>query len=202
MNGVMSTTTVIWYDNAIYEDPTRSLDTFSVSDIEYADAVDPVGISTWSNAVDGLGEFRDKGGKVLTFHGTRDPVIPSGQSKRFHDLLSSTIPPSRNSTHQHADGGSCGLDDFYRLFMIPGMGHCMGGPGAWGIGQGATAGTPTDKLNRTHHDVLLSLVKWVEGGEAPGVIVGTGDTGEERKHCLWPGSKSVWDGTAWDCVPA
>jgi len=54
----------------------RPFDGFSVSDIEYADTVDPVGISTWSNAVKGLGEFRDKGGKVLTYHGTRDPVCP------------------------------------------------------------------------------------------------------------------------------
>jgi len=52
----------------------RPFDGFSVSDLEYADTVDPVGISTWSNVVDGLVEFRDKGGKVFSFHGTRDPV--------------------------------------------------------------------------------------------------------------------------------
>lgn len=52
----------------------RPSDNFSVADIEYANKVDPLGISTWSNAVDGLGKYREKGGKVLTFHGTRDPV--------------------------------------------------------------------------------------------------------------------------------
>jgi len=52
----------------------RPFDGFSVSDIEYADTVDPVGISTWSNTANGLGEFKDKGGKILSYHGTRDPV--------------------------------------------------------------------------------------------------------------------------------
>lgn len=58
----------------------RSSDNFSVVDVEYSDTVDPVGISTWSNAVEGLGEFRDKGGKVITFHGTRDPVCYNTKS--------------------------------------------------------------------------------------------------------------------------
>jgi len=52
----------------------RSFDGFSVTDLEYADTVDPAGISTWSNTVDGLSKFRDKGGKVITFHGTLDSV--------------------------------------------------------------------------------------------------------------------------------
>jgi len=63
-------------------------------------------------------------------------------------------------------------------------------------------GVRTNGLNQTDHNVLLSLVEWVEGEEAPGVIVGTDDKGQERKHCLWPTSKSVWDGTKWDCIKA
>jgi hypothetical protein len=61
---------------AVYGDPSRSLANFSVVDIEYADSIDPVGISTWTNALQGLGRFKQKGGKLLTFHGTRDPVRP------------------------------------------------------------------------------------------------------------------------------
>jgi hypothetical protein len=47
---------------------------FSVADLVYADKVDPVGISTWTNSLQGLAEFKKKGGKLITFHGTRDPV--------------------------------------------------------------------------------------------------------------------------------
>ena len=50
------------------------MDFLTVADLEYADTIDPAGISTWANAVEGLGQFRNKGGKVITFHGTRDPV--------------------------------------------------------------------------------------------------------------------------------
>ena len=89
-----------------------------MTDIVYADTVDPVGISTWTNSLQGLAEFKNKGGKLLTYHGTRDPVrrillllveghtpqstanlnscqtIPSGQSKRFYDLVASSLSSS------------------------------------------------------------------------------------------------------------
>ena len=84
--------------------------------------------------------------------------------------------------------------------MIPGMGHCLGGPGAWRIGQGILGGVSTNGVNETDHSVLLSLVEWVEGGNAPEFVIGTDVQGQERKHCLWPESKSVWDGNNWDCV--
>jgi len=82
------------------------------------------------------------------------------------------------------------------------MGHCLYGPGAWKIGQGALVGVATNTLNQTDHSLLLSLVDWVEGGNAPEVIIGTDDQGQEREHCLWPESKSVWNGTTWGCVDA
>ena len=48
-----------------------------MKDLEYADALDPVGISTWDNALPGLAQFKRRGGKMLTYHGTRDPVGPT-----------------------------------------------------------------------------------------------------------------------------
>ena len=89
-----------------------------MADLVYADTVDPVGISTWTNSLQGLAEFKNKGGKLLTYHGTRDPVrpillllvgghtpqsvanlnsrkmLPSGQSKRFYDLVASSLSSS------------------------------------------------------------------------------------------------------------
>ena len=79
------------------------------------------------------------------------------------------------------------------------MGHCVGGPGAWKFGQGAMKGRDTDGVNQTDHNVLLSLVDWVEGGNPPNVIVGTDDNSVERKHCMWPSSKTVWNGSEWTC---
>jgi feruloyl esterase len=107
-------------------------------------------------------------------------VIPSGNSKRLYDLVARTLrTPS--------------LDAFYRLFLVPGMGHCEGGPGAADIGQ-QLGGT-----NASSHNLLLALVDWVEGGGAPETIVGTAEDGAERVHCRYP-MRSVWDGEEFGCV--
>ncbi|KAJ7052341.1 Tannase/feruloyl esterase [Mycena amicta] len=95
------------------------------------------------------------------------------------------------------------LDDFYRLFLIPGMGHCSGGLGAPAFGQGTTANS--NLVNTSSHNALLALVDWVEGGvaAAPQTIVGTAGDGSgmhaQRTHCRYP-MRSVWDGTAFVCV--
>ncbi|KAF8189772.1 hypothetical protein K438DRAFT_1832074 [Mycena galopus ATCC 62051] len=72
-------------------------------------------------------------------------------------------------------------DDFYRLFLVPGMEHCLRGPGAWAFGQHGNApwhGTRNDSA----HNLLLALVDWVEGGVAPDTITGTRRTG--RRVCI------------------
>jgi len=192
MDGSVPITVPIWYNNAIYGDPART-NNFSVADLEYSDEVDPVGISSWTNIVKGVSKYGRKGGKIITFHGTRDPAVPSRSSKLWHEML--------DAKFSHP-GMKEDLSDFYRLFMVPGMGHCVSGVGAWRIGQGILAGVATDgSVNQTDHSVLLSLVDWVEGGKAPEAIVGTDDAGKERKHCLWPQTKSIWDGTTYDCAP-
>jgi hypothetical protein len=103
----------------------------------------------------------------------------------MYDLVSSTLglPPSA-------------LDDFYRLFLVPGLGHCFGGLGATLFGQGQIPGT--NFVNDSAHNVFLALVDWVEGGIAPDTIVGSDGLGAERAHCRYP-MRSVWDGKAWVC---
>ncbi|KAF7350350.1 Carboxylic ester hydrolase [Mycena venus] len=141
-----------------------------------ADDVNPGGIATFNGD---LSAFRDRGGKFLTYHGR---LIASGNSKRVYDLVSRTLAmPS--------------LDAFYRLFLIPGMGHCALGPGAWAFGQlGGTEGA----RNESSHNVLLALVDWVEGGVAPDTITGTAVDGTTRVHCRYP-MRSVWNGTNFVC---
>ena len=87
------------------------------------------------------------------------------------------------------------MDEFYRLFLVPGLGHCFGGPGAWNFGQiglvevNSTAATP----------VLPAMVEWVENGNAPDTLVGVASDGvTTRTHCRYP-MKSVWDGSEWTC---
>lgn len=101
------------------------------------------------------------------------------------------------------------LDEFYRFFQISGMGHCGGGDGAYGIGNGydTLAGTEPED------NVLMAMVKWVEDGVAPEVVRGakfengTGSNVEYwRRHCRYPkrnvfkGDGDYKDENAWECV--
>ena len=84
-----------------------------------------------------LEPFADNGGKLIRFHGVVDPAITSSVTKGHYELIT------------RAMGGQKKTQDFARLFMIPGMGHCRGGDGA------------------TYVDVLAALDAWIEGGKAP-----------------------------------
>ena len=89
------------------------------------------------------------------------------------------------------------LDPFYRLFLIPGMNHCTGGPGATLFGQD---GIETNARNDTAHNILLAMVDWVENGIAPDTMIGVSTNGTERTHCRYPTMKSVFDGKEFTCI--
>ena len=112
-----------------------------------------------------LSKFRDRDGKLILYHGWNDQVIfPAGTIGYYEDVaakLEST--PGR------------GIDetrDFFRLFMVPGMTHCRGGPGA----------------NR--FDAQAAIEAWVERGEAPAQIEASktedGATLFTRPLCPYP----------------
>jgi feruloyl esterase len=88
-----------------------------------------------------LSALRSRGGKVLVFHGVADPIFSVSDSEAYVRGV------NRKSRGQAAD--------FLRLFRVPGMGHCSGGPS-------------TDQA-----DYLSPLVAWVEQGTAPDRIVAT-----------------------------
>jgi feruloyl esterase len=83
-------------------------------------------------------------------------------------------------------GGESPTSDFYRLFMVPGMAHCGGGPGANEFG-GSGADAP---IVDASHDVLSALENWVEKGHAPDRIIASKlDSGKVvRTHplCAYP----------------
>ncbi|MEU5893974.1 tannase/feruloyl esterase family alpha/beta hydrolase [Streptomyces sp. NPDC047461] len=64
-------------------------------------------------------------------------------------------------------GGSARTEQFARLFMAPGVGHCRGGSGA------APADPPA------------ALVKWVQQGKAPTTLLAQNGP-MARPMCLWP----------------
>ncbi|KIJ29926.1 hypothetical protein M422DRAFT_115059, partial [Sphaerobolus stellatus SS14] len=168
-----------WYRFGVFMNPSFSFETrnFSVKDVEVGDAINLGDIATFDGHFE---TFKDRGGKIISFHGRQDQLISSGNSPRFYNLISQTLSlPS--------------LHSFYRLFLVPVMQHCTGGPGAWAIGQ---QGIVSNIVNASSHNVLLALVDWMEKGGVPGEIVGSvpGEgAGGERRHCRYP-TRSVWVG--------
>ncbi|KAF7363672.1 Carboxylic ester hydrolase [Mycena sanguinolenta] len=171
-----------WLKYAVLNVTDYNSTTYGPAEGRLMDAVNPGGIATFEG---NMSAFRDRGGKFLTYHGRADPIIASGNSKRMYTLLTDTL-------------GTPSLDAFYRLFLVPGMAHCVGGP------PGADAAYKFGQLggmnarNESSHNALLALVDWVEGGMEPENIIGTTEDGKERVHCRYP-MRSVWDGEGFGC---
>ncbi|KLO15212.1 tannase and feruloyl esterase [Schizopora paradoxa] len=174
-----------WYKYVVYNNSDYDFRNFGVKDVEFGAEMDPGGIATFTGD---MSAFKARGGKLLTYHGRSDELIPSGNSKALYDLVSRSLDlPS--------------LDSFYRLFLVPGLDHCFWGKGATNFNQHDLTRGPEATRNLSSHNVLLALVDWVEKDDAPDVIVGTSMAGEERKHCRYPW-RSVWDkeSETFDCV--
>ncbi len=117
-----------------------------------------------ANSTD-LSAFASHGGRFLMYHGWADALVPSQDGIDYFLRLAAT-------QGENADAGSAGLhrtENFFRLFMAPGMGHCFGGPGPNVFGGSDNPGGPAD----AKHNVLLSLQRWVETGHAPDRIIAT-----------------------------
>jgi feruloyl esterase len=124
------------------------------------------------NATDpDLTQFRAHGGKLILYHGWNDPAIPALSTVRYYESVVSKMGQENTAS-------------FVRLYMVPGMQHCIGGPGATFIGQ---LGTPTE-----NGGVYGALEKWVEAGTAPGQLVATKYAGRPSKVvmtrplCVYP----------------
>ena len=88
--------------------------------------------------LDDLSALRKRGGRIVMYHGTSDPIFSSEHSVQVYEAWSR--------------GSGAPAESFARLYLVPGMNHCRGGPS-------------TDQF-----DLLQPLVDWVEQGKAPGPV--------------------------------
>jgi feruloyl esterase len=107
-----------------------------------------------------LKKFLSRGGKLIQYHGWADPQIPAPSSTQYYQSVLDTM------------GGAGKVMDGYRLFMVPGMNHCGGGPGT------------------TSFDMLTALEQWVEKKQAPNQVeasrVVDGKVERTRPLCPYP----------------
>ena len=126
-----------------------------------------------------LRPYQKRGGKLLLYHGWADPAISALGTLGYYNRMATIV------------GGQAKADAFTRLYLIPGMHHCSGGPGP------------------NEFDMLTPLEQWVERGIAPGPIVAThrtnGQPDRTRPLCPHPqvarytGTGSVDDAANFRC---
>lgn len=131
-----------FFGNIVLERPD-----FRVEDLTGADARRAARLSSTLDATGGLDAFRRRGGKLIVYVGSADPLIAPFRALDYHRRE--------------------GRADFSRLYVAPGMGHCQGGAGADSFGQ--SLASPALKRDAAH-DIRVALETWVEGGVAPGTI--------------------------------
>ena len=89
-----------------------------------------------------LRKFKAAGGKLMIYQGWNDESVVPEKTIDFYDTATRTM------------GGRTPTEGFFRLFMVPGMGHCTGQDGPFAI------------------DYLSYMEKWVEQGKAPDALIG------------------------------
>ncbi len=105
-----------------------------------------------------LSTFSARGGKLLFFHGDSDPWFSPLDTLDYYKSLAP------------ANGGADKVAEWSRIFLVPGMRHCGGGPAL------------------DQFDMLGAVVNWVEKGSAPESVIATGQafSGRSRPLCAYP----------------
>ena len=142
-----------------------------------------------------LEEFKSHGGKLLLWHGFEDPQIPTLDTVAYYERLIASQTPGNGHGKGERKVGLRRTQEFARLFLLPGIGHCVGGAGAENVGS---FGWPS---------VLLD---WVEHGIVPDRVIASkvvgGVTTFTRPLCPYPALpryRGVGDTTkaeSFDCV--
>lgn len=108
-----------------------------------------------------LRPFAARGGKLIQYHGWNDGAFTPGWTTAYYDAV------ARDMGH----GNPAGVKDFYRLFMMPGVGHCapLADVGPNNIGSENQVPVSRDP----EHDIVSALQAWVEQGKAPDKLIAT-----------------------------
>jgi len=181
------------FKHLVYGDPNWNYQTF---DLERDGRQANERLAATLNATDpDLKAFNARGGKLILYHGWNDAALPPTNTINYYQNVLKTM-------------GAEQAQGFVRLFMVPGMQHCSGGPGPDSFGQFVTSGQSDPE-----HDLTLALERWVEAGVAPSQVIAakrqsaTAPPSRTRPLCAYPrvarykGSGASDDAANFSCVP-
>jgi tannase/feruloyl esterase len=184
------------FKNMVYNNPAWDFKTFNIDkDTRLADEK----LASILNATNpNLKTFKARGGKLILYHGWSDAALPPVNTINYFQNVVAKM-------------GQRNADSFIRLFMVPGMQHCGGGPGPDSFGAVVTSGQ-----SDAQHDMSVALERWVEQGVAPDQIIGSKRQGIDPKSpltrtrplCAYPqvagykGSGSTDDAANFVCTTA
>jgi hypothetical protein len=103
-----------------------------------------------------LSRFRDRKGKLIYTYGMADQLIPIQGSMRYYASVAAKM------------GGYSSLQQFYRFYPIPGLGHCYG-PGS--VNGTVGVSPPVDPPMPAPNQMFSALVDWVERDKAPSNLI-------------------------------
>ena len=141
-----------FFGNFVYQDAAWDYHTFQA---DRASQVADDKFARTLNATDpDLKLFRNRGGKLIIYHGWSDAAISALNSIDYFKSVQQKM-------------GAAQTSEFVRLYLAPGMTHCGGGPGPDDFGQGTVA------PDKPQHSISNALQQWVEKGTVPDQLVAT-----------------------------
>ncbi|KAK0714267.1 feruloyl esterase-like protein B [Apiosordaria backusii] len=150
----------------LYDDPTWDWTQWDDGIVWQADEADPGNCT--ADAYD-MAKLKERGGKILMYHGAADALIPPGSSQLFYERVAEVM------------GGINGLQDWFRYFIVPGLQHVTGTvvdapwyfAGSGSQGRLGTSTYSTPGFEDSKHDALLALMAWVENGTVVEELIAT-----------------------------
>lgn len=139
--------------------------------VEWMDSAMVMYMDSLQTTLPDVTTFQEAGGKIIHYHGESDDSIPPSSSVRYYNSVRSIMYPTQSYSDSIAS-----IQEWYKLFLIPGAAHCS---------------VNTLQPGPYPQDNMQTMIDWVESSVEP--IAGLNATvasgtyaGEVQQLCAFP----------------